>query len=452
MTPHLALIGAGITGTTLSIALTRRHIPHTVYEQAPHATELGAGLGFGPNAARAMAIADPVLGEVFLRESTRRDVRRGPSRHSRDTGGVEGEGGEEAVWIEFLDGTADVDVRELEPAFRVFARYGEGHGAVHRAKWLEVLMGMVPEGVIRFGKRLEGIERSGEKVVLRFGDGTTAEADAVVGCDGVKSKVREIMVGGKEVKGAMCGYSGKYAYRCMIPREQAVAEIGRERVEVSSLHVLTFPVGNPGADQFLNLVAFVTDSNKFWPSQDARTFTLPATREDALRDFEQGGFSTTVQKLLRLTKDKMDKWGLFDMADHPLPKFYSDRVLVIGDAAHASTPHHGSGAGFCMEDVAVLASLFDEEIQGGDVSLVDGLNAAFAAFDASRRERDEWLVQSSRRAADLYEWRLPNAGKENFEAMREDIETRQAICWGIDLEKAIQEAQVDLRRRRRAAK
>lgn len=244
MPPHLALIGAGITGTTLSIALTRRGIPHTVYEQATHPTELGAGLGFGPNAARAMAISDPILGETFLRESTRRDVRRkdsGVVAGGGDGGGdnvVEGEAGEEEpVWIEFLDGTADVDVKELQPAFRVHARYGEGHGAVHRAKWLEVLMGMVPEGVIHFGKRLANIEQSGEKVTLSFGDGTTAEADAVVGCDGVKSKVREIMVGGEAVEGAKCGYSGKYTYRCMIPREQAVKELGIERVGVSSLWV-----------------------------------------------------------------------------------------------------------------------------------------------------------------------------------------------------------------------
>jgi salicylate hydroxylase len=72
-------------------------------------------------------------------------------------------------------------------------------------------------------------------------------------------------------------------------------------------HVLTFPVGKPGGERFLNLVAFVTDPNESWPSQDARSFTLPATREDALRDFEQGGFSKTIQTLLRLTKDKMDK-------------------------------------------------------------------------------------------------------------------------------------------------
>ncbi|KAK4038532.1 hypothetical protein C8A01DRAFT_17381 [Parachaetomium inaequale] len=462
--PHLALIGAGITGTTLSIALTRCGISHTLYEQSPHATELGAGLGFGPNAARAMKIIDRELSEVFERVCTPRDLRgagvtttsstttttkdceEGNGTGDGEKGG-KGEGGGEdgkkgKLWIEFLDGTSDVDVRELEPAFRVFARYPVGHGAVHRARWLEVLMRMVPEGVVKFGKRLEGIDQSGEKVVLRFEDGTKAEADAVVGCDGVKSKVREVLVGGGGMQGAKCGYSGKYAYRCMIPMQRAVEEIGRARASVSSLwmghgrHILTFPVGRPGPDQLLNLVAFVTDSNESWPSQDARGFTLPATREDALHDFEQGGFSKT--------------WGLFDLANDPLPSFYSGRILVIGDAAHASTPHHGSGAGFCMEDVAVLSCLLEEQTQDVNGDPTNGLEAVFAAFDASRRERDQWLVQSSRRAADLYEWRLPNTGKEYFEDMRKDIEERQAVCWGVDLDKVVLEAKADLRRRRGA--
>jgi salicylate hydroxylase len=257
--PHLAIIGAGITGTTLAIALARRGISHTVYEQAPHAAELGAGLGFGPNAARAMGVIDERLGEVLLGVGGGRSFSRGGCEGGVDRssglvraetcdgvgdGGIGGDcevernGKTDApVWIEFLDGTSGADARELAPAFRVFSRYGERHPAVHRAKWLGILMGMVPEGVVQFGKRLESIDQSGDKVVLRFEDGTTAEADAAVGCDGIKSKVREILVGGREKKGAKCGYSGKYAYRCMIPMDEAVQEIGRQRAGVSSLWV-----------------------------------------------------------------------------------------------------------------------------------------------------------------------------------------------------------------------
>jgi salicylate hydroxylase len=154
--------------------------------------------------------------------------------------GVENGEGEEPVWIEFLDGTSPVDAREIQPAFKAHARFGKGHGAVHRAKWLEVLMGMVPDRAVQFGKRLERIDQAGERVILKFKDGTTAEADAVIGCDGVKSKVREVMLGGREKYGARCGYSGKYAYRCMIQMEKAVEELGKARTGVSSLWVSCF--------------------------------------------------------------------------------------------------------------------------------------------------------------------------------------------------------------------
>lgn len=139
----------------------------------------------------------------------------------------------------------------------------------------------------------------------------------------------------------------------------------------------------------------------------------------------------------------MEQWGLFDLAHHPLPSFYSGRLLVIGDAAHASTPHHGSGAGFCMEDVAVLSCLLEQLSNGIDLgieSVGQGLEAVFAIFDKSRRNRDQWLVESSRRAACLYEWQLDDMGKDNLEVMRKDIQERQGICWGIDLDAAIQRA------------
>ncbi len=244
--PHIAIIGAGITGTTLALALLRRNLPFTLYEQSSRPTELGAGLGIGPNAARAFKLIDVALWREFLRVGTARDFvyggteeqgvdndqskRAASSEHGdlRDVAGTEK--GQGPVWIHFLDGTRD----DGGEGFRVaFPAGGDGQGAVHRALWLGVLMGMVGEERVRFGKRLVGVEEGEEgKVVVRFGDGSCEEVDAVVGCDGVKSVVRGFVSGGGE-----CGYSGKYAYRCMIPMDKAVEAIGRERTEVSSLWV-----------------------------------------------------------------------------------------------------------------------------------------------------------------------------------------------------------------------
>jgi len=110
-------------------------------------------------------------------------------------------------------------------------------------------------------------------------------------------------------------------------------------------HILTFPVNH---GETLNLVAFVTTLND-WP--DYSKTTLPAKREEVTKDFQ--GFGPTVMKLLNLVKPDLDVWGIFDLGEHPLKTFAKGRMRVMalmGDAAHATSPHHGSGAGFCIDD------------------------------------------------------------------------------------------------------
>ncbi len=163
-----------------------------------------------------------------------------------------------------------------------------------------------------------------------------------------------------------------------------------------------------------------------------------------------------IQYLLTLADPTIPlgrQWGLFDLAASPLPTFCRGRICVIGDAAHASTPHHGAGAGFCVEDAAVLAALLaDERVRDAAAATGDGggggggLEAAFAAFDAARRPRDQWLVQSSRRAGDLYEWRAEGVGRD-IQAIAREVRERQARVWGIDLDADIERARQDLGRR-----
>ncbi|KAK3994342.1 putative salicylate hydroxylase [Cladorrhinum sp. PSN332] len=457
----LALIGAGITSLTLSIALSRLGIKHTIYEQSPHLTELGAGLGFGPNAWRALQLVDPQLSEIFNqvgtfagKSSQSRPQNTAPANSTTTTNehsnhdptfgqainsDFTNEGN--AVWIEFLPGTSPLPASSIPPSFTVYATHGRGHAAVHRAKWLDILGSLVTAPIV-FSKRFEslGQPESSDSVTIHFSDGSTATHSAVIGCDGVKSRVRTALF-----PEARCGYSGKYAYRVLIPLDEGVKLLGEGRAGVSSLwmgpgaHLLTFPVLDK-----LNIVAFVTDANTEWQSNTS--LTVPATKQDAINDFKNIRFSDTVLELLDAIPErfKLNKWGLFDLADRPPPAFCQGRVMLIGDAAHASTPHHGSGAGFCMEDVAVLKGLFEEFLRFGIGS--EGLEAVFAQFDSSRRERDQWLVQSSRRAADLYELRLEGM---RLDEMKKDIEERQEVCWGFNVEEAIAQAKMGLKERLR---
>lgn len=98
------------------------------------------------------------------------------------------------------------------------------------------------------------------------------------------------------------------------------------------------------------------------------------------------------------------------------------RILITGDAAHATSPHKGSGAGLAIEDSAVIAELLaDDRVQAPQ-----DLETAFDAFNEYRRARGEWLVKASRRAGDLYEWRADGVGKD-FAKIKREIDESNAV-------------------------
>jgi salicylate hydroxylase len=196
-------------------------------------------------------------------------------------------------------------------------------------------------------------------------------------------------------------------------------------------HALTFPVKH---GEQLNLVAFKHNSED-WP--DYRKLTLPARREDAFRDFK--GFGPNIQALISLTKPDLDRWAIFDLGDHPLPAYFKGRICLSGDSAHATSPHHGAGAGAAIEDAAVLAELLSDE----HVTCEDDLEVVFAAFDACRRKKTQELVQSSRRCGDLYEWRTEDVGR-NFKELEKELNERVKKIWEADVEKICEEAKEHL--------
>lgn len=136
------------------------------------------------------------------------------------------------------------------------------------------------------------------------------------------------------------------------------------------------------------------------------------------------------------------QWAIFDTGDHPVPTFYKGRVCIVGDAAHATSPHHGAGAGFCIEDSAVMAELLADK----RVKSQTDLEAVFATFDAERRPRGHWLVQSSRRVGDCYEWRAEGIGRD-FGKMEAEINERNGVIANVDVSKMCEHAREELGKR-----
>ena len=114
-------------------------------------------------------------------------------------------------------------------------------------------------------------------------------------------------------------------------------------------------------------------------------------------------------------------------------------MCIIGDASHATSPHHGAGAGLCIEDSAVFAELLaDRRVLTGE-----HLEALFATFDAVRRPRGNWLVQSSRWIGDYYEWQAQGIGRD-LKKIEKEIEERNGIIADFDIEGSIANARRDL--------
>lgn len=110
----------------------------------------------------------------------------------------------------------------------------------------------------------------------------------------------------------------------------------------------------------------------------------------------------------------MEKWGIFDLLDHPVPRYSQGVVCLAGDAAHASSPHHGAGAGFGIEDALLLAELLAAVQSRGDRdTLRQRVEAALSVYNETRYERTQWLVESSRSNGDISEWRYDGVGRDH---------------------------------------
>lgn len=174
------------------------------------------------------------------------------------------------------------------------------------------------------------------------------------------------------------------------------------------------------------VVAF--NSSKTW---DNEKWVVTTTKEEMEADFE--GWGPQVQKIVG-AMEKPDIWALF--MHPPCNTYYKGRLCLLGDAAHATTPHQGAGAGMCIEDSYVLANLIK------DANNVDDLERAFKAFDYTRRERTQKNVTTSMEAGQLYDLELYG---DDLGKIEHSFLTRMQWIWQFDIEKQLEEAQKVMR-------
>lgn len=224
---NIAVVGGGIGGVTLTLALLKQRIPVTLYEAAPQFGEIGAGVSIGPNTQCAMRLISPHIYEGLERVATHNQWES-----KKDT------------WFEFRYGESCQGRRKVGE--KIYSLECEmGNTSVHRAHFLDQMVELLPDGIAKFNKRLVDFRQDDKGVVLRFQDGSEARHDAVVGTDGIKSRCRVVLLGEND-KASKAVFSGKIAYRGLIPMDKAVELLGEEYAKNSQMHlglgghVLTF--------------------------------------------------------------------------------------------------------------------------------------------------------------------------------------------------------------------
>jgi salicylate hydroxylase len=170
------------------------------------------------------------------------------------------------------------------------------------------------------------------------------------------------------------------------------------------------------------------------PTWNDKSWVVQASREDMLEDYKD--WTPAVRSIMENLQSP-DIWALFNHL--PAPTYYSSKpsVCLVGDAAHATTPHQGAGAGMCIEDVYILSNLLS-----GCHSKTD-LPAVFNAYDAVRRPRSQKLVKTSREAGML--WEFEGEGVEDdLEAFEQNAVTRMDWIWDHDITKDLEHAKTTM--------
>jgi 2-polyprenyl-6-methoxyphenol hydroxylase-like FAD-dependent oxidoreductase len=352
--PRKALIiGAGIAGPVAALFLKRAGIDAAVYEAWPYATGIGGGLQIAPNGMH-------VLAALGLAEEM---ISRGAVAESFDF---------------FAKNGAKIGSigRNMK------ARFGQPAVNMRRATLNEVLIDRAwCAGVeLYFDKRLAKIEdRADRPITATFTDGSTAEGDFLIGADGVHSMVRQHVVpnGPKPFDTGLLSFGG-FVRRALLE----AAGIG-PRIEATFGQAGFFGYGYCNSDPEQGAMWWSTQPSN---GIDAATFRAmaPSALKQHLRDFH-AGWHAPIPQIIDVAENIMVTDTL-DVAS--LPTWSRGRTVLIGDAAHATSPHAGQGASIALEDALRLARLLQE---GGE------LRETFAQFEAERRPRAKRVVALARR-------------------------------------------------------
>ncbi len=350
--PRIAIVGGGIGGLTLALALRQRGLAAEVFEQAPALAEIGAAVALSANATRELRRLG-LLDEIVAASTEPSELIYRDGRTGRR-----------------------IAAHPVHEGLHYQERFGAPFCGIHRVELQRVLGSAYGGGGLHLGHRLAGLEDHGDTITLAFDNGRTAAADVVVGADGVRSAVRRWVMGRD---GAI--YSGTSAFRGIVPTEALPSLPDPLAIQFwmgPGAHLLHYAIGARG--EAVNFFA-VVEGPRTWPREDK--WLDDVAPGEAVAAF--AGWHEAVTEMVGAGWVGL-RWGLF-VVQQPR-RWHRGRAVLLGDAAHAMLPHHGQGANTTIEDAITLAELLATLRPGG-------WDEAMARYEALRRLRTRTIQRSS---------------------------------------------------------
>ena len=351
----ILISGGGIGGLITAYALARQGFPVRLFEQSPEFREVGAGIQLGPNIFR-------VLEKIGLKDAVLADAHRPPAQEMRDA----------------LTGKLIVRI-PLEEAF--FQRFGEPYAVTHRADIHGTFLKACQNSnlvTLETSRRVDSFEDTGKGVTVTLENGQKAEGRALIGCDGMWSKIRERIVGDGKPR-----VSGHIAYRAVLKREDVPKDLWRPEVVLWAgprTHLVHYPLRR---GELYNLVA-VFHSDHYEEGWNA----------EGSKDVLWQHFKGQRPEVLRML-ERIETWRMWVLCDRePVKNWTQGRVTLLGDAAHPMLQYLAQGACMATEDAVLLA----EKARAHP----DDLPAAFNAYTQDRYLRTARVQIMARVYGDFY--------------------------------------------------
>lgn len=344
------IVGGGIGGLTLAIALLRKGFDVTIYESATEIKPLGAGIVLAANAIKAyqaIGLAEDIL-----------------------------EAGSQVKLLQIKNERGSI-ISEVD-AEKFSAHYGINNFTIHRADLHRVLLNHIPAGVLQKGKTCVDFIQEKDGVVLRFSDGTTTHTSYVIACDGIHSPIRK-----KLLPKSLPRFAGYTCWRAVI----------NEYPEGFDPSVNSETWGTRGR---FGLVPLNNKSIYWFACINTSRVNDPVMRgfqqTDLLNYFQK--FHDPIPEVIRKTKAEQLIWN--DILDlKPLKQFAFNNIVLLGDAAHATTPNMGQGACMAIEDAVILANCIESD---------KSVENAFRQYERKRIGRTTQIINTSRRIGQIAQW------------------------------------------------